>query len=150
MNGMTCREFDEVVHGYVRMELLDVRLREAALEHTINCSMCAERMLEAIALADASSALAGQMRNLQAPPPVEDAVLSAFRAHTRRKAWRRTFRWVAVGSAAAALLIVFWTLGLRSKTAPQPSQMHDGASHTTVPLDANGACLLYTSDAADE
>ena len=32
MNGsMTCREFDDVVHAFVRMELLDLTLREAAL-----------------------------------------------------------------------------------------------------------------------
>ena len=34
MNSMTCREFDEVVHGFVRMDLLDVTVREAALDHT--------------------------------------------------------------------------------------------------------------------
>ena len=33
MSEMTCREFDQVVHGFVRMELLDMNLREAALEH---------------------------------------------------------------------------------------------------------------------
>ena len=44
MKEMTCREFDEVVHGFVRMELLDVNAREAAVEHAAHCeqsSQCA-------------------------------------------------------------------------------------------------------------
>jgi len=65
MKEMTCREFDEIVHEYVRMELLDVRLREAALEHTSRCGNCAKRMAEAIAYADATDAFSEQARDQQ-------------------------------------------------------------------------------------
>ena len=51
MNGMTCREFDEVVHGFVRMELLDMSVREAVIEHAAHCDNCAVRMGEAGVLA---------------------------------------------------------------------------------------------------
>ena len=54
MKEMTCREFDEVVHGFVRMELLDVNVREAALEHAAHCELCSQRMADAAALAEAS------------------------------------------------------------------------------------------------
>lgn len=68
MNEMTCREFDEIVHGYVRMELLNVRLREAVLEHTAVCSLCANRMVEAIALAEATEAASRRAQHQQTPP----------------------------------------------------------------------------------
>src|ERR1019366_4657914 len=109
MNGMTCREFDEVVHGFVRMELLDVNLREAALEHAARCSDCAERMAEATALAEAAEAVGRSVRDRQATASVEAAVLAEFRSHHRRAAWRRTFEWVTVGAAAAVLLLFVWT-----------------------------------------
>ena len=41
MNDMTCREFENVVHGFVRMELLDVTVRESALDHSARCGNCA-------------------------------------------------------------------------------------------------------------
>ena len=61
MEEMTCREFDEVVHGFVRMELLDVSLREAALEHAAHCDLCSGRMADAAALAEATEIM-GQER----------------------------------------------------------------------------------------
>jgi hypothetical protein len=148
MNKMTCREFDEVVHGYVRMELLDVHLREAALEHTARCRMCAERMVEAIALADATEARAEQVGHQQAPPRVEDVLLSAFRARHRRAAWRRTFEWAAMGAAAAVFLIFLWTLGVRPKGPSQPAQKIDRSSNPATPLDAKGPASAPENDVA--
>src|ERR1700694_1048282 len=105
MSGMTCREFDEVVHGFVRMELLDVSLREAVIEHAAHCDNCAERMGEAGLLAEVTEAAAGSVRDQQAPPNVEAALLSSFRNHRRRRhttLWR-TFEWAAAGTAGAML-----------------------------------------------
>ena len=70
MNEMTCREFDEVVHGFVRMELLDVNVREAALEHAAHCKLCSERMADATALADYSEMMGKGARGEQTPAPV--------------------------------------------------------------------------------
>ena len=136
MNEMTCREFDEVVHRFVRMELLDVNLREAALEHAARCSECAERMAEATALAEAAEAVGRSLRDQQAPQSVEDAVLAEFRSHHRRVAWRRTFEWATVGAAAAVLLLVVWTFNERSKGQVQPSPGRGISSKTQAPLDA--------------
>jgi len=150
MNEMTCREFDEVVHGYVRMELLDVHLREAALEHTAHCSMCAERMHEAIALADATEARARQVGGQQAPPRVEDALRTAFRARRRLAAWRRTFEWATMGAAAAVFLILLWSLGVRSKGPAQPAQRNDRSSNSAAPIDARGSVSGPENNVAQE
>lgn len=136
MKEMTCREFDEVVHGVVRMELLDVSVREAALEHTAYCSPCAARMAEAIALAEASEAAGGNARDQETPPRVQTALLAAFRNHHRRASWRRSLEWASVGAAAAVLLIFLWTIGGRSKGQPSPAPRKDVSSQSREPLDA--------------
>src|SRR5271169_1335452 len=109
MKAMPCRNFDEVVHGLVRMELLDVTLREKALDHAARCGNCAERMAEAGALAEASETVGKDLDEQQAPLRVEVAVMAAFRSHHRRAAWRRRFEWAAVGTAAALALGFLWT-----------------------------------------
>lgn len=136
MNAMTCRQFDEVVHGFVRVELLDVNLREMALEHASRCSDCAERMAEATALADAAEVIGGEMRDEQAPPRVEAAVLAEFRSYHRRAVWRRTFEWATVGAVAAILLLFGWTFNGRSKERLQPPAGKDVSSKSQLPVDA--------------
>ena len=140
MNGMTCREFDEVVHGFVRMELLDVTLREAVVEHAAHCNNCAERMGEAGVLAEVTEAAAGSVRNQQAPPNVEAALLSAFRNQRRRghTTLLRTLEWAAAGAAAAMLAAMLWTSSVPSKGQPQPAPRKDVSSQSKAPLDATG------------
>jgi hypothetical protein len=135
MSEMTCREFDEVVHGFVRMELLDVNVREAALEHASRCELCSERMADAAALAEASEMMAKSARGDQAPPHVETSLLSAFRDHHRRASWRRSLEWAIVGAAAAVLLVFLWTVGGRSKGPSSPAPK-DGSTQSGMPLDA--------------
>ncbi len=135
MNEMTCREFDEVVHAFVRLELLDVNLREAALEHAASCAACAERVAEAEALAEAVETAGRSLREQQAPPSVEAAVLAAFRKHHRRAAWRRTFEWSTVAAAAAVLLIFLWTASGGSKGQVQPSPGKDVTTQSNTPLE---------------
>lgn len=148
MREMTCREFDEIVHGYVRMELLDVPLREAALEHTARCGNCARRMAEAVTLADATDAAGREMKDWQTPPQVEAAVLAEFRSHHRRAAWRRTFQWSSIGAAAAVLLIALWTVGIRSKGPSQSSPGKNLSSRPSAPLDATGPNSLGPKETA--
>lgn len=139
MNEIKCREFDEIVHGFVRMELLDVRLREQVLEHTAVCSNCARRMAEAIALADATDAGSQRAQHLQTPPHVEAALLTEFRNHHRRASWRRSFEWASIGAVAAVLLILLWTVGLRSKGISQPASGKGVTMHSPASLDAMSA-----------
>ena len=142
MNSMTCREFDQVVHGFVRMELLDVSVREAALDHAAHCNNCAARMTEAAILAEAIEAACGNLREQQTPPSVETAVLAAFRNHHRRAAWRRTFEWSAIGAVAATALIFLWTVAGPSKGQSGSSPRKDVSSKETGPLDAHASVSL--------
>jgi hypothetical protein len=139
MTEMTCREFDEIVHGFVRMELLDVKAREAALEHAAHCELCAQRMADAAALTEASEMMGQNARGEQTPPRVEAALLAAYRNHHRRASWRRTVEWASVGAAAAVLLIFLWTVGGRSKgQSSSPAPKKDVTSQSRMPLDAKG------------
>ena len=136
MSEMTCREFDEIVHGFVRMELLDVSVREAVLEHAAHCELCAQRMADAAALAEATEMMGKNAREEQAPPLVEAALLAAFRNQNRRASWRRTLEWASVGAAAAVLLVFLWTVSGRSKVQTSPAPKKDVSSQSGMPLDA--------------
>ncbi len=136
MREMTCREFDEVVHGFVRMELLDVSVREAAVEHAAHCELCTERLADAAALAEASDAVRRDAREEQAPPQVEALLMAAFRDQHRRASWRRTLEWASVGVAAAVLLAFLWTAGARSRGTPVQIPRKDVSSQPNVPVEA--------------
>ena len=137
MTEMTCREFDEIVHGFVRMELLDVNAREAVLEHAAHCELCSQRMADAAALAEASEMMGQSARGEQAPPRVEASLLAAYRNHHRRASWRRTIEWARVGAAAAVLLIFLWTVSGRSKgQSSSPAPKKDVTSQSGMPLEA--------------
>jgi hypothetical protein len=141
MKEMTCREFDEAVHGFVHMELLDVNARESALEHAAHCERCSERMADAAALAEASESAGRSARMEQAPDHLEVALLAAYRNHHRRASWRRTLEWGTVGAAAAVLLIFLWTVSGRTKGQPQTFPKKDVATQSKEPLDAKVAAL---------
>jgi hypothetical protein len=137
MKEMTCREFDEVVHGFVRMELLDVNAREAALEHAAHCELCSQRMADAAALADASEMMGKSAREEQTPPGVEASLLAAYRNHHRRASWRRGLEWASVGAAAAVLLVFLWTVSGRSKgQSSSPVPKKDVTSQSGIPVEA--------------
>ena len=133
---ISCKEFEDVVHGLVRMELLDVNVRESALEHAAHCEHCSQRMAEATALAEDSEMMAERTLEEQTPPHVEAALLAAFRGHHRRASWRRTLEWAGVGAAAVVLLGFLWMAAGGSKSPSSPAQKKDGASQSGVPLDA--------------
>jgi hypothetical protein len=136
MKEMTCRDFDEVVHGFVHMELLDVTVREAALEHAAHCALCAERMADATALAEASQAVGENARSDQAPPQIEAALLSAFRSHHRRRSWQRTLEWASIGAAAAVLLLFVWMGNGKQKAQSIPTPRKDVSSQSSAPMQA--------------
>lgn len=136
MKSMTCREFDEVVHSFVRMELLDVAVREEALDHAARCGNCAERLAEAGLLYEATETTGKSFQEQETPRSVEVALLTAFRGHHRRAAWRRTFEWAAVGVAAALVLFFLLTGAGSSRDESSPSPRKDVSSHVAGPLDA--------------
>jgi hypothetical protein len=135
MIEMTCREFDEVVHGFVRMELLDVNLREAVLEHAAHCELCSQRMADAAILAEASELLGNGARTEQTPPHVETALTAAFSNHHRHASWRHTLEWASVGAAAAVLLVFLWTVSGHSRRQLPPAPKKDASSQSGLPLE---------------
>jgi hypothetical protein len=138
MREMTCREFDEAVHGFVRMELLDVNVREALLEHASHCELCAERMADASALAEATETAGRLAGEAETPAQVETALLAAYRNHHRRASWRRSVEWASVGAAAAVLLLFLWTAAWHSRgQSSTPAPKKDVTSESSAPLDAN-------------
>ena len=139
MKEMTCREFDEAVHGFVRMELLDVKVREAVLEHAGHCERCSQRMADAAALAEASEMVGRSTREEQTPPHVEASLLVAFRNHHRGASWRRTLEWASVGAAAAVLLIFLWTVSGRSKGQVSPPPKKGVSSQSGMPQEAKAS-----------
>jgi len=136
MKEMSCREFDEFVHGFVRMELLDVNVREAALEHAAHCELCSERLEDAGALAEASEMLGQSARAEQMPPHMEASLLAAFRSHHRRASWRRSLEWASLGAAAAVLLIFLWSTHMRSRVQSPVAPMKDVSSQSQLPAEA--------------
>jgi hypothetical protein len=148
MTEMTCREFDEIVHAFVRMDLLDVNVREAALEHAAHCELCSERLADAAALAEASDALGKSRRNEETPAHVEAGLLTSFRHYHRRASWRRTLEWASVGAAAAVLLIFLWTMNGRSRLQSPQAPRKDVSSQSDIPLDAK-ATEAPKEDAAE-
>jgi hypothetical protein len=136
MKEMTCREFDEVVHGFVRMELLDVTVREAALEHGAHCELCSQRMADATALVEASEMMGKSAREDQAPAHVESALLVEYRNHHRRASWRRSVEWASVGAAAAVMLVFLWTVRGRSTGHSSPAPKKDVSSQSRMPVEA--------------
>ncbi len=150
MKEMTCREFDEVVHGFVHMELLDVNVREAALEHASRCELCSERMADAAALAEATEMMAQSARAQQTPPHVEAALIAAFRNHPRRASWRRSLEWASVGAAAAVLLIFLWTANGRSKGQTSPALNKDVSSQSSMPQEAKSLLTPRQDDVAPD
>jgi hypothetical protein len=146
MSEMTCREFDEVIHGFVRMDLLDVNVREAVLEHAAHCEACAQRMADAAALAEVSEALGKGVQAEQAPANVEASLLSAFRNHHRGVSSRRSWEWAGIGAAAAVLLIVLWSAGGRSKgPTVSPAPKKDVAAESNLPQEAKAAVVPQSS-----
>ena len=152
MNGMTCREFDEVVHAFVRMELLDVSAREAVIEHAAHCDNCAQRMGEAGVLAEVTQAVAASVRELGAPEDLEPVLRSIFRNQRWRRhvtLWR-TFEWAAAGAAAAVLVMVLWMSSNRPKVQPSPAPKKDVSSQSRRPLDAQGPVVARPNETAEQ
>lgn len=143
---MTCRDFDEIVHGLVRLELLDVRLREEALEHTARCSECEERMAQARLLAEATELAVSRAPEHGASPRVEAALLTAFRNRRRRVTWWRRLEWATATAAAVGLAGFFWVAPYRSKEPTAPAPGRGVSSQSRGPQDASGPDLSSPGD----
>src|SRR5579862_9826080 len=107
---MSCEQFGELVHGLVRVELLDTELRESAFAHARNCEACGAKLEAAQELADATESVAQASRGLQTPLRVEAALLKELRElHQQSRDHKRAANYLAV--AAAACLLIAGAIG---------------------------------------
>jgi hypothetical protein len=146
MKDISCKEFEGIVHGLVRVELLDVAAREAAIEHAGHCRRCGELLVEAGLLAEVNEAASAKVRELQTPPRVEAALLSAFRNQRRQAVLSRTMQWLSAGAAAAVLVFAFWTSWGRPKDMTSPAPRKDVATESKQPLDARAQSLSQADE----
>ena len=146
MNEMTCREFDEIVHGYVRMELLRCAFARSGTGTYRAMQSLRRSHGGSHRPCGSTEASSRRVQYMQAPPHVESALLAEFRNHHRRASWRRAIEWSSIGAAAAVLLIVLWTMGIRAKGAPQAAPKKDVSSQSRVPLDAKAAAAAPAGD----
>ncbi len=56
MEEMTCLQFEEIVHGLVRLEILDVAARDRAFDHAAECAGCAALLADVQTLTEISDA----------------------------------------------------------------------------------------------
>lgn len=115
---MNCFEFKQQTRDWI----LQGGLPEAAGKHSANCAECAQWLDRERRLSEALSDLADSAGLTSAPPHIEERVLAAFRARSRRSRSMHP-AWLA---AAAAVLIVIGLAAFRDRKAPVP--------HRAVPV----------------
>ena len=101
---------------------------------------------EAGLLAEVNEAASAKVRELQTPPRVEAALLSAFRNQRRQAVLSRTMQWLSAGAAAAVLVFAFWTSWGRPKDMTSPAPRKDVATESKQPLDARAQSLSQADE----
>ena len=82
---MNCQEFESNVVRLARTQMADAGNRQQSLAHAETCLRCAERLAEAQTLIAGIRAVMVEISDSEAPPHVESALLTTFRAQARRK-----------------------------------------------------------------
>ena len=82
---MNCQEFESNVVSLARNQMADAGNRQQSLAHAETCLRCAERLAEAQTLIAGIRAVMVEISDSEAPPHVESALLTTFRAQARRK-----------------------------------------------------------------
>ena len=102
---MDCTRFAEIVHDLERRGTEAHAVRQSALAHAETCERCGLLLDKVGSLDFALDALATQDADEQAPARLEAALLAEFRRrHAEAVRPRTNLRWVALATAAAALL----------------------------------------------
>lgn len=105
---MSCREVQDLLHGYVDGELDLVRTLHIE-QHLRDCPVCARAFTQQQVL---RTALRGSslsfMPPATLPPRVRAAVRRAGNVHTKTSGW--SWRWLSLGAAVACVAIVLWNI----------------------------------------
>ncbi|HZS52179.1 MAG TPA: hypothetical protein VFA54_15030 [Bryobacterales bacterium] len=136
---MNCQDFEAIVNDLARDQLILVADRARALVHTETCARCAARLADERMLTAELRALAAGSESQEAPAPVEEALLRAFRRQkaasgavaAKGRAWVGA---VAVGALAAAMLILLaLTIPALRRNGPPEPKPAEGLRETKPP-----------------
>jgi hypothetical protein len=116
---MSCQNFEAIIIGMARAQLLEAGAYREALAHLAQCAACADKFAEQQALTAAVRATARSLGVRDASATVEHKLRTAFRAHVTGSAApvpvnAFTQRWQSprrVAFAAAAVLLVTFFVG---------------------------------------
>ncbi|HEV2178466.1 MAG TPA: hypothetical protein VGW33_14875 [Terriglobia bacterium] len=150
---MNCIQFEQQVHD-LALEKLGERALDEALAHAELCAGCAHLLADSRALRSGLRALAEEGAEdgpRQAPPRLEAILLAAFRRERRAQVIRvRRNRWVLIGMAAAAALLVAvgvrdWRRANRQPAAHGPLAAGSAQSGNAAGGAANAAAKAPSS-----
>jgi hypothetical protein len=130
---MKCREFEPIIIGLARGQLVEAAARAAALVHLDRCARCVSAFEEQLALTAGIRVATESLANHGASPRVEDALRRAF----REQAWRLKepgpasrasgrasviWRWSWRLAGAAAILLLTLMAGVDRPKSPPANQ----------------------------
>lgn len=130
---MNCQSFENIIDDLAREQLIEASLRKEALRHTDECSECAVRLADERMLSLGLRALANETYSAEAPKRVERELLLAFRERQLSQHRPRFRRWSYL-SAAAAVLLVGFAVGIAAWNWGAPAENQAGNSPITTPL----------------
>jgi hypothetical protein len=145
---MNCNDLEGLVDGLARGQIMEASLRENALAHAKSCAICGVRLDDERTLTAGLRGLSAAAAAEEAPSSVESALLAAFRdQHSAKPApvfagarySARRWAYVAVGAAAAAVIIMMlWLGGSRSEVSqPAVPEKADGREPAIPPTHEN-------------
>ena len=141
-----CVEFGELLPDLDRPGTLGGERSEEALAHAEQCAPCAALMMEAEALNYDLRRIGDGLRDIEAPPRVEEALVAEFRRakieHPRRN-WQRELAVLAI----AALVLLAVGLGLYRERTQIAAIGHTESANATQ--NSNGVQSAQVANADD-
>jgi hypothetical protein len=143
---MKCHEFEPIIISLARGQSVEAAACETALAHLDRCARCASAFEEQRALTVGIRVATESLANQGASPRVEEALRRAFREQVGRSAPRRidlqppkNWLWsrLAIGAAAAILLLAFLAGTDWLKSAPEKQKREATSLTATPPISAH-------------
>src|SRR5262245_24135448 len=142
---MKCHEFEPIIIGLARGQLVETAARETALVHLKRCVRCATAFEEQRALTAGIRVAAESLPRQDASEQVEVALRRAFRDqagqfrstginHQTKWSWR--WSWRLLGAAAAAIILLALLAGVDWLKSRPANQKREAINLPATPSDA--------------